>query len=99
MLRCDEDIQSTLLANLIISGGGSCFEGVTERLKYEVEKITQPLVPSWRVKSIASGQSERPICAWLGGSILGSLGSFHEMWMTKQDYNEFGPSLIDRKCP
>ena len=33
----------------------------------------------FKVKKVAAGSNERKIGAWLGGSILGSLGSFHEM--------------------
>mmetsp|Transcript_21502 Transcript_21502/g.21623 ORF Transcript_21502/g.21623 Transcript_21502/m.21623 type:complete len:453 (+) Transcript_21502:202-1560(+) len=99
MLRCDSEIQSSLLANLVLAGGGSCFDGLTERMKSEVEKIVQPISPGWRVKVMSSGVSERPVCAWLGGSILASLGSFHEMWLTRQEYGEYGAALVDRKCP
>eukprot|EP01041_Mallomonas_annulata_P012148 gene12148-25496_t len=98
-LRCDNEVQSTLLSNIVLTGGSSCYDGIPERMKLEVEKIMQPISPGWRVKVMASGMSERPICAWLGGSILASLGSFHEMWLTKQEYEEFGSALIDRKCP
>lgn len=34
-----------------------------------------------------------------GGSILASLGSFQQMWMSKQEYDEHGPGLVHRKCP
>ena len=34
-----------------------------------------------------------------GGSILSSLGSFQQMWMSKKDYEEAGASLIHRKAP
>lgn len=34
-----------------------------------------------------------------GGSILASLGSFQQMWMSKQEYEEHGPALIHRKAP
>lgn len=39
------------------------------------------------------------VSTWLGGSILGSLGSFHEMWLSKAEYEEGGAQLIDKKCP
>jgi len=42
---------------------------------------------------------ERRFSVWLGGSILGSLGSFHQMWMSKAEYDEHGPALIHRKSP
>jgi actin-like protein 6A len=35
----------------------------------------------------------------LGASILGSLGHFNEMWITKAEYEEHGASIINRKCP
>jgi actin-related protein len=34
-----------------------------------------------------------------GGSILASLGSFQQMWMSKQEYDEHGSGLVHRKCP
>nr|CCA16437.1 actinlike protein putative [Albugo laibachii Nc14] len=52
-----------------------------------------------RVKVIAAQPQERKIGSFLGGSIVGSLGSFHEMWMSKAEYAEHGPSLIHKKCP
>ena len=38
---------------------------------------------SARVKVVAQPNSDRRMSAWIGGSILGSLSSFHEMWMSK----------------
>lgn len=34
-----------------------------------------------------------------GGSILASLGSFQQMWMSRKEYEEHGASLIHRKSP
>lgn len=52
-----------------------------------------------RLKVLQPPPSERKICAWLGGSIVASLGSFHDMWVSKQEYAEHGPGIVDRKCP
>ncbi|KTG40545.1 hypothetical protein cypCar_00002780, partial [Cyprinus carpio] len=32
------------------------------------------------------------------GSILASLSTFQQMWITKQEYDEAGPSIVHRKC-
>ncbi|CAF4434493.1 unnamed protein product, partial [Rotaria magnacalcarata] len=40
--------------------------------------------------------SEQDIAVWLGGSILSSLSTFQKMWTTKQEYNDFGPSIMHR---
>ena len=93
VLRCDTDVQANLLQNLVIAGGGSATEGIPERIKLEVENLVHSSAPGLRIKSIALGASERALTTFLGGSILASLGSFHEMWMSRQEYDEFGPSL------
>jgi len=66
---------------------------------FQTEILTRQIAPAWRIKTIAGSVSDRANSAWLGGSIVASMGSFHEMWITKQEYAEYGPSIIDRKCP
>jgi actin-related protein len=53
-----------------------------------------------RLKLIApNGSTERRFSAWIGGSILTSIGTFQQMWFSQQEYKEGGKSQIDRKCP
>jgi actin-related protein len=92
-------MQTMLLANMVLTGGSSSLEGMAERVRTEVEKLVHASAPGWRVKIMAAGAGERSLCPWLGGSILGSLGSFHEMWVSRAEYEEFGASIVDRKCP
>ena len=37
------------------------------------------------------------LCA--GGSILGSLGTFQQMWMSKAEYAEHGATMMQRRAP
>jgi actin beta/gamma 1 len=69
------------------------FHGMTERMTKE---MTALIPPENRVRIIAP--PERRCSAWIGGSILASLSTFQAMWISKQDYNEFGPSIVHRKC-
>jgi len=41
---------------------------------------------------------ERKYSVWIGGSILASLSTFEEMWVTKPEYDESGPAIVHRKC-
>ena len=41
---------------------------------------------------------DRKYSAWVGGSLLASLSSFQQMWITKSEYDESGPSIVHRKC-
>jgi actin-related protein len=36
--------------------------------------------------------------AWIGGSILASLGTFQQMWISRQEWDEEGAGALDRKC-
>jgi actin-related protein len=46
----------------------------------------------------AGNQIERKSSSWLGGSILASLGTFNQLWISKKEYEEIGPSIIETKC-
>lgn len=98
-LRCDHDCQANLVNNIIVCGGVAAVDGLPDRIRLEVERLIHSAIPSWRVRTISPNNNERPLCAWLGGSIVASLGSFHEMWFSRQEYDEYGPGLIDKKCP
>ncbi|KAG9352129.1 hypothetical protein JZ751_020542 [Albula glossodonta] len=41
---------------------------------------------------------ERKYSVWIGGSILASLSTFQQMWISKDEYEEAGPSIVHRKC-
>jgi len=69
------------------------FPGLTERLQKEV----QNLVPG-SVKVKVQAPQERQYSVWIGGSVLSSLATFQTMWVTKQEYEESGPSIVHRKC-
>eukprot|EP01083_Nonionella_stella_P189914 703374_1 len=41
---------------------------------------------------------ERKYMAWIGGSIMASLSSFHFDCISKQEYEEYGAKIVHRKC-
>ena len=50
-----------------------------------------------KIKIHAAGlATERKYGAWIGGSILSSLGTFHQMWISKEEYEERGVSVEKR---
>eukprot|EP01086_Lenisia_limosa_P015936 TRINITY_DN5434_c0_g1_i1.p1 TRINITY_DN5434_c0_g1~~TRINITY_DN5434_c0_g1_i1.p1 ORF type:complete len:168 (-),score=22.35 TRINITY_DN5434_c0_g1_i1:53-556(-) len=91
------DVRKELLNNIIISGGNSLFLGFVERFKREVQDIV-PNSQKLRFHH-STNVIERRHAAWVGGSILGSLGTFQQLWMSKQEYDEFGADVVERKCP
>jgi len=95
--RSDADIRRDLFNNIILTGGNTLISGFPERLHKELaEKAPQ----MYKLKILATNTPvERKFSVFIGGSILGSLGTFHQMWMSKAEYEEHGSSIVQKKCP
>ncbi|KAL6416189.1 actin, gamma [Ilyonectria robusta] len=93
IMKCDVDIRKDLYGNIIMSGGTTMYPGIADRMQKEITNLAPS---SMKVKVIAS--PERKYSVWIGGSILASLSTFQQMWITKQEYDESGPAIVHRKC-
>ncbi|OEH79867.1 actin-like family protein [Cyclospora cayetanensis] len=87
-----------ILSILILTGGCSSIPGMVERLNREL--VEDPAVcGGQKVRLLAApGSLERRQSAWIGGSILSSLSSFQAAWCSREEYEEHGPSVVQRKC-
>ncbi len=93
----DADIRAAMYSNVIVTGGNTLLNGFIDRLQRELQNKTPQ---NMRLKIIApSGTTERRFSSWIGGSILASLGTFQQMWISRQEYEEAGKSCVERKCP
>ncbi|KAF3902457.1 Actin-1 [Orbilia brochopaga] len=91
----DADIRANMLSNIVVVGATSLLYRFNERLSQELTAM----FPGPRVKLQSSGQTpERKYSAWLGGSILASCGAFHQLWISKQEYDEIGCNIIERRA-
>jgi actin-related protein len=93
IMKCDVDIRKDLYANIVLSGGSTMYDGIAERLTKEIVALAPNTM---KIKVIAP--PERKYSVWIGGSILASLSTFQQMWISKQEYDESGPSIVHRKC-
>ena len=90
---CDIDIRTDLYENVVISGGTTMFEGLSDRLQTEI----QTKAPSTVTVEVEASE-ERKYSVWVGGSILSSLSTFQNMWITREEYDESGPAIVHKKC-
>lgn len=67
--------------------------GMADRIQKELAALAPSTI---NIKMIAP--PDRKYSAWIGGSIIASLSSFQQMWISKEEYNESGPSIVHRKC-
>jgi len=93
IMKCDVDIRKDLYANTVLSGGSTMFPGIADRMQKEISSLAPPTM---KIKIIAP--PERKYSVWIGGSILASLSTFQQMWISKQEYDESGPAIVHRKC-
>src|ERR1700722_10968768 len=76
---CDVDIRKDLYSNIVLSGGTTMYSGLPERMQKEITALAPSTM---KVKVIAP--PERKYSVWIGGSILASLSTFQQMWISKQ---------------
>eukprot|EP00439_Symbiodinium_sp_Y106_P082662 s620_g22.t1 len=88
IMRCDVDIRRDLYQNIVLSGGSTMMPGIGERMTKELCALAPSTV---KVKVIAP--PERKYSVWIGGSILSSLSTFQQMWISKAEYDESGPMI------
>ena len=93
IMAADLDVRKQLFNNVVLSGGNTMFPGIADRMSAEMKSLAPP---NMTVKVVAP--PERKYSVWIGGSILASLSSFQDMWITKEEYDECGPMITDRKC-
>ena len=71
--------------------------GLAERLQKEIAELRPGnLVGSRGIRVVAS--PERKYMTWIGGSILASLSTFEQMWITRDEYDGAGPGIVHSKC-
>ncbi|CAH0056630.1 unnamed protein product [Clonostachys solani] len=91
----DVDLRGNLLANVVVTGSTTLINGFNDRLQNELAAM----YPGMKIKIHAAGlTSERRFGAWIGGSILASLGTFHQMWISRKEYEENGPGIVEKRC-
>ncbi|KAF5526396.1 actin [Colletotrichum aenigma] len=87
-----EGFGGTLLRNMLLAGGNTMIPGYGERLQKELERI----LPKDKVNVISP--RNRIYSAWIGGSIVSQLSTFKNMCISREEYDETGPEVVNRKC-
>ncbi|KAJ2908039.1 NuA4 histone acetyltransferase subunit [Coemansia aciculifera] len=95
VFNSDVDLRPQLLNNVVMAGGSTLFPCFHDRLVV----MLQDACPGSRIKFYSlPSKTERKATAWLGGSVLASLGTFHQLWISRAEYDEHGASIVDKKC-
>ncbi|KAF6762763.1 brg1-associated factor b [Ephemerocybe angulata] len=79
--------QPKTLPGLITESLRACDPDLRQVLTSNIAKIHAPGNPI-----------ERRYGGWLGGSILASLGTFHQLWISKEEWQEHGKAIVGQRC-
>lgn len=91
--KCDVDIRQSLYGNVVVCGATSLIKQFGQRLENSIKQYTPDAI-TIKVVTVMEGQYS----SFVGGSILTSLPSFQDLWITKEEYKETGASIVHRKC-
>jgi actin-related protein 4 len=87
----DIDLKPQLANNIVLTGSTTLIPRLNERLNNELMLLN----PSLKIRVHSAGNpTERRHASWIGGSILSSLGTFHQLWVSKAEYEEVGPDQL-----
>ncbi|KIY49570.1 Actin/actin-like protein [Fistulina hepatica ATCC 64428] len=90
---CDVELRQVLMASIVVTGGGSLLSGLVDRLDTELKQR----FPYAKIHA-PGNPIERRFGGWLGGSILASLGTFHQLWISKEEWEEHGKPVVAQRC-
>ena len=92
--KCNNNLQKILYNSIMLSGGITMFSGFSERF-YKNIKALAPESMKGEIKITAN--PDRNLAAWKWASILSTISSFQNKWITKEQYEEKGSSIINKK--
>ncbi|XP_010507695.1 PREDICTED: putative actin-9 [Camelina sativa] len=92
IMKCAVNTRKDLYGNILLTGGTTMFQGIKERMTKEITA----LVPTSMKIKVDVPESESSV--WIGGSTLAALSSFHQMWVTKDEYDESGATIVHKRC-
>ena len=106
--KCDIDLRKELYYNILLSGGNAMIKGLSERLTAELKKIRGALLSDIRVlpKNDENDENKENLikkydikfAVWDGGKVASNLSDFESQWITKEEHEEYGATILHRKC-
>uniref|UniRef100_L2FEM0 Essential component of the arp2 3 complex n=1 Tax=Colletotrichum fructicola (strain Nara gc5) TaxID=1213859 RepID=L2FEM0_COLFN len=102
----DVDVRSSLFKAIVLSGGSSMYPGLPSRLEKELKQLWLTRVLGGnperlnKFKVRIEDPPRRRHMVFLGGAVLANIMADKEgMWVTKQEWDEQGPRVLEKLGP
>ncbi|KAJ5069080.1 actin cytoskeletal 1b [Anaeramoeba ignava] len=86
------DVRKDLAANIVLVGGTTFFPNFQQRLQKELDSLF-----SGKLRISVNASPNRKIFSWIGGSLFNSVFTSENLWISKDQYIEVGPSVVHKK--
>lgn len=95
--RCPDDLRQTMCEHVVLSGGNAMLPGFAERMRRELGTLAS--AQGLEIRLVADEtQPNRRIDAWVGASRMAATAGFEGRCITRDEYEECGPSVVHRRC-
>jgi centractin len=91
IMKSDIDLRAKLYSQIVLAGGSTLTPRFGDRLLYDL-RVRSPAHTRIRI----SASPERLYSCYVGGSILASLATFKNMWVSREEYEERGSMVLHR---
>lgn len=95
IVKSDVDVRKDLYQHIFLCGGSSLLPGLPERLYQEIRPLAPRSISSL-IRVVAA--PDRRYAVWRGASHLSTISTFGTMWITPEEYQDAGPTIVHRKC-
>lgn len=92
IMKCDEYLRPNMCNNILLSGGNMKYDGMKDRLEYELLNIAQE-----GTKINIINVEDKELLSFVGGSILSSTTLFQKLLITKEEYNDIGGKIVHNR--
>ena len=90
--ECDIDVRRDIYPNIMLTGGNTMLPGFSERIQKEIINLAPP-----KSKIRLISPPERKYSVWIGGSVLANVSLRADTSISKQQYDEIGPTVINTR--
>ncbi|KAF6004382.1 Actin-like 6A [Cyanidiococcus yangmingshanensis] len=103
IMAVDVDMRRELFYNVLVTGDALCYleeSALVMRLHESLAEVC-PHVFRSRVVNTSSEKLVHPgvSAAWIGASLCGTLGVFHQLWISRAEWEASPTSILEKRCP
>lgn len=83
-----------MLNNIVLSGGTTMMPGFSNRINMQLKDVLNRENISYNSYQVVA-EGNRNISSWIGASMVSSMSSFNNVFITREEYNENGENKLN----